>query len=451
MLIRTKIINFDPVKRYLLIFLALCVALSSLADNRRRKRRTSSVPDVKPEMVARPDTLVSEFADSVFEDFEELPEEGLPDTLTWAQAVAVQLEQLCRGSLSETSEIGLVVEDLTTGETVFSHNGRHRMRPASCQKLVTAIAALYYLGADHNVATDLCITGEIGGDSVLRGDVYVVGRMDPMLAQGDVYRLARELAAQGIDSISGRLYVDLSFRDSTRLGWGWCWDDKTDPLTALSVDGRDHFDSEWLNDLNQLGIRLASANVEKGRLPANARRLAQSSHTIAQMLQRMMKKSNNFYAESVFQQLASMNGQPWAGRKQASSQINKMIGKETSVSLNDFVIADGSGLSLYNYVTPQMMVALLRYAWKTSRIRQALLPSLPVAGVDGTLEKRMHGTPAYARVQAKTGTVEGISSLSGYATSAEGHTLAFCIINQGVRQTSQGRSFQDSVCQILCR
>ncbi len=450
---RAKIANFGLMKRILWIFMALCVAVSAQADNRKR-RRHQSVPDVQPVQVeAQHDTLVLATEDSIFDPLaDELVEDVLlSDTLTWAERVSRQLDQLCHGALGETSEIGLMAFDLTTGQTLYSYNGRHRMRPASCQKLVTAIAALHYLGADYNVSTDICITGEIGDDRVLRGDVYVVGRMDPMLAQGDVYRMARALSEQGIDSISGCVYADLSFRDSTRLGWGWCWDDEWGPLSALYVDGKDRFGREFVGDLAQLGIRMARAEVVPGMVPGDARLLSRTSHTIAQMLQRMMKNSNNLYAESVFQQLASMTGQRWAGRKQASSQINKMIDKVTDVSLNDFVVADGSGLSLYNYVTPQMLVALLRYAWSTPRIRQALLPSLPVAGIDGTLEKRMSGTPAYGRVQAKTGTVEGISSLSGYATSAEGHTIAFSIINQGVRKASLGRSFQDSVCQILCR
>jgi len=117
---------------------------------------------------------------------------------------------------------------------------------------------------------------------------------------------------------------------------------------------------------------------------------------------------------------------------------------------SNYQIADGSGLSLYNYVSPELLVRLLCYAWQNEQIRQCLLPSLPIAGVDGTLEKRMRRTPAEGRVMAKTGTVDGISSLSGYAYSPEGHVLVFSIINQGVQKASQGRNWQDKVCAALC-
>jgi len=63
----------------------------------------------------------------------------------------------------------------------------------------------------------------------------------------------------------------------------------------------------------------------------------------------------------------------------------------------------------------------------------------------------MRETAAYRNVQAKTGTVTGISSLAGYCTAPNGHRICFAIINQGVRRSAEGRSFQDRVCQALCQ
>ena len=77
--------------------------------------------------------------------------------------------------------------------------------------------------------------------------------------------------------------------------------------------------------------------------------------------------------------------------------------------------------------------------------------SLPIAGVDGTLEKRMTKGPADGNVRAKTGTLTGISSLAGYCRAANGHQLCFSIINQGVMRNQAGKNFQDRVCQVLCQ
>ena len=113
-------------------------------------------------------------------------------------------------------------------------------------------------------------------------------------------------------------------------------------------------------------------------------------------------------------------------------------------------IADGSGLSLYNYLSADLEVRLLRYAYRNSTIYLHLLPSLPVAGSDGTLRNRMRGSFAADNVKAKTGTLEGVSALAGYCTAANGHRLCFSIINQGIMHASNGRRFQDRVCNALC-
>ncbi len=76
---------------------------------------------------------------------------------------------------------------------------------------------------------------------------------------------------------------------------------------------------------------------------------------------------------------------------------------------------------------------------------------MPVAGQDGTLKKRMRNDIADGNVHAKTGTLTGISSLAGYCTAANGHTLCFAIINQGVMHGRNGKTFQDRVCTALCR
>ena len=165
---------------------------------------------------------------------------------------------------------------------------------------------------------------------------------------------------------------------------------------------------------------------------------------------RMMKNSDNLYAESMFYQLAASTGTRQASAKQARSVINRLISK---VGLNPkrYEIADGSGLSLYNYLSAELEVRLLRYAFQNNNIYMHLRPSLPIAGEDGTLRKRMTGVFTAGNVRAKTGTVQGVSSLAGYCTAANGHRLAFSIINQGIQHHSNGRAFQDRVCTVLCQ
>lgn len=371
------------------------------------------------------------------------------DATTWTGRMQRQLDSLVNLPMFETTQLGLYVYDLTAGRDLFCVNHRHRMRPASCEKVVTAVAALHTLGAAFPLVTRMALTGEVR-DSVLWGDVCIIGGMDPMLSQAEVKQMASLLSQSGIDSIAGVLRIDLSMKCPDEMGWGWCWDDNTVPLKPLMVDKHDRFPSAFLAALQARGIRgLSVDRVVEDFCPPDARIFCEATHSVEEVLQPMMKRSDNFYAESLFYQLAAFSGRRLAGRKDAVSHIDGLI-RETGLSPASYQIADGSGLSLYNYVSPELLVRLLAYAWQQEPMRSVLYRSLPVAGVDGTLEKRMKKTAAEGNIHAKTGTVDGISSLSGYATSPEGHVLVFSIINQGVRQASSGRAWQDKVCQAMC-
>lgn len=369
---------------------------------------------------------------------------------TWEGDLQARLDSLCQTSgLMQCSEVAILVYDQSQGRELYRLNAQHRMRPASNMKLVTSISALHYLGGNYQFVTDLRITGQVS-NGTLQGDVYVVGGMDPTLSPADLASMASALQREGIRRIDGRLYTDLSMKDTLRLGWGWCWDDPWGPLTPLMVQGEDTFAKHWAKALSGKGISVRSSQCLVATAPAGARSLHRISHGIDAVLPTMMKESDNIYAESLFYALAAHEGQRGVGRKQAERHILALIAS-LGLDTTPYQIADGSGLSLYDYVTPEMLVALLRHAYATPDIYNHLYPSLPIAGVDGTLRKRMKETTAAGNVHAKTGTVNGVSALSGYATAGNGHVLVFSIINQGITQSSIGRAFQDRVCVELTR
>ncbi len=371
--------------------------------------------------------------------------------LSWQGLLQHELDSLTNTPMFAVSQLGLYVYDLTDHRELYAVNSLHRMRPASCEKLLTATAALDLLGGSYLFRTEIRLRGSVDG-GVLWGDVYVVGGMDPLLSAGDVRNMARELRDAGIDSIAGRLYTDITMKDTASLGWGWCWDDKWGPLRVLSVDGRDIFASELLSALTSAGIGLSSPEVTTALCPSSSSELACAcTHTIDQVLLKMMKNSENIFAESLFYQIAAMGGIRGAGHKEAASRIGSFISTRLGLDPSDYQIADGSGLSLYNYVSPLLLARTLIYAWQNENLRTHLYPSLPVAGVDGTLSRRMRGTTAEDNIHAKTGTVEGVNSLAGYAWTASGHVLAFAIINQGMPSASPCRDFQDKVCVALTR
>lgn len=365
----------------------------------------------------------------------------------WIKSLTDSLHLLLQDELFSTSQVGISVYDLTDDTLLFAYNARQRMRPASTEKILTAITALEELGADYKFFTKLYIDGEIRGGA-LHGDVYVKGGFDPTFGRTDLQGFVEALASRNIKSVKGALCADVSMKDTLKWGMGWCWDDDNPDLTPLLLGGKDVFLTRFEQALKKKGIHIGV--LKKAECPSDAVLLKSISTPVDKVLGRMMKESDNLYAEAVFYALAAKDGKPYASRKEAMYSIEKMIGF-LGFEPAKYRVADGSGLSLYNYLTPELETALLRYAFSRQEIFTSFYESLPIAGVDGTLKKRMIDTPAFNNVRAKTGTLTGVYSLAGYATAANGHQLAFCIINQGVESASEARAFQDKVCVLLCK
>lgn len=357
------------------------------------------------------------------------------------------LDSLLRDELLQTSQLGLCVYDLTSDTLLYSFQSRQRMRPASTEKVVTAVTALSELGSSYGFSTRLCHTGEVRG-GVLYGDLYVVGGFDPLWDESDLQVLIEAVKEANIDSIAGRLCADVSMKDTLQWGWGWCWDDEMPVLTPLLFQGRDIFMERMVEALEEAGIRAVS--VCRSPCPSGAVCLVEKVRPMTEVLRPMMKESDNLCAEAVFYHLAARSGKPYASRKEAMYYIERLIG-QMGYDPGKYLVADGSGVSLYNYLTPELEVAFLRYAYRDSRLFPPFYDVLPVAGVDGTLKRRMREGPARGNVRAKTGTLEGVSTLAGYALATNSHMLAFCIMNQGVESVREAQKFQDKVCEWLCR
>jgi len=399
-----------------------------------------------PNQNASQETAVQLAADSIRTD--SLAIDTLQQALPWPQNVQARLKQMEDDALLQHSQLGLMVYDLTADSALYCYGERQTLRPASTMKLLTAITALDRLGGDYQFRTSLYYTGSIA-DGTLNGNLYCVGGMDPRFNNDDLKAFVESIKKMGVDSIGGRLMIDLTMKDENMFGEGWCWDDDNPVLTPLLIGKKDEFAQRFIGEMRDEGIAI-SDTISQDALPNGAYIVCSRFHSLDQVLMRMMKESDNLYAESMFYQLAAAGGQRKGSAANARHHIKRLIGK-LGLQNDDYKIADGSGLSLYNYVTPELLVRLLRYAFLNPDIFTHLYPALPVAGKDGTLEDRMKDPFTSGNVHAKTGTVTGVASLAGYCTAANGHQLCFAIINQGVLRASRGRKFQDQVCTALCQ
>ena len=140
---------------------------------------------------------------------------------------------------------------------------------------------------------------------------------------------------------------------------------------------------------------------------------------------RLMKTSQNLYAETLLKTLGGLAGAPTfeGGRTAAGATLAPW-----GISPTGVVQVDGSGLSRYNYVTAETLVTVLTHVDRDAGMRGPFEASLPVAGRDGTLAARMKGTIAEGNARAKSGTLANVRSLAGYVTSAGGEPLVFAMI-----------------------
>ena len=384
---------------------------------------------------------------------------------TWNEdttnVIAERINELLKSKMFNASHVGIYVYDLTDGEEIFKYNERKRLRPASNEKIVTAITALNYLGNGYNYQTKLYIdcskydnpeNGEnslISDEGTLDGNIYIRAGFDPLLSSSDLDDFVSSLKEKGIRRFNGDIIIDQTMKDMTRLGKGWCWDDDEGVCTPMLLNGKDEFDRKFSEKLNAAGIEF-SGFVRHDEIGDHTQLIYVRERSINDVLKPMMKKSDNTCAESMFFQIAMQNKRKFADLTDTQEYINALVTK-IGLDFGDYNFSDGSGLSIYDIVSAELIGKLLIYAYNDKSIYNYLLPSLPIAGVDGTLSKRMKNTSAENNVYAKTGTVTGVSTLSGYCTAANGHRLVFSILNNGLRDVKTGRDFQNKVCVALTR
>jgi D-alanyl-D-alanine carboxypeptidase/D-alanyl-D-alanine-endopeptidase (penicillin-binding protein 4) len=332
---------------------------------------------------------------------------------------------------------GAVVVDLRTGRLLFARHPDLPLAPASNEKLTVSFTALHELGATYRFRTEVFGRGH-QEDGVWHGDVFLKGFGDPTLSSLQVERLATQIAALGITRIDGRVYGDESWFDAQRTAPGWkasYYINECPPLSALIVNRGwyDHHTARQpaLAAAGKLKLLLrkhgvASGVVGLGRAPADAYALAQvESDPLPAVVAEMDHESDNFIAEMLLKDIGAEAGD--GGTTVAGTAIVTRDLVAAGVPLTGVRITDGSGLSLDDRLTARALAALLVAVWNDVDLRNPFWASLPIAGINGTLDKRLRKSPARGAVRAKTGTTDRASALSGYVRDQYG----FAVLQNG--------------------
>lgn len=186
-----------------------------------------------------------------------------------------------------------------------------------------------------------------------------------------------------------------------------------------------------------------------GTAPSGAKLLAAKRRTVADLVAVMLRESDNLAAESLLK-LMAREATHSAGSAENGVKVVRRYLEEKGISTTHQVMVDGSGVSRYNLTTADTIVRVLEEMYRDREHFPVFLRSLAVAGKDGTLAHRMGDTPAEGRVRAKSGTMNGISALSGYVTTGSGEPLAFSIMIQNYAGSAKtAMEVQDMICVLL--
>jgi D-alanyl-D-alanine carboxypeptidase/D-alanyl-D-alanine-endopeptidase (penicillin-binding protein 4) len=386
----------------------------------------------------------------------------LPGTASAALSSALKRQMRVAGHYS-----GALVVDADSGKTLFSWRPNTPRILASNTKLFTTSTALARFGPDGTLPTQVLTNGVMDSTGVLKGDLWLRGGGDPAFGTlayvrkhygptaSSVELLVDDLSQLGLTAVRGGIHGDESIFDEIRgvHDSGYGTSPYVGPLSALAFNhgyGPSGFQPNpaayardvFRKDLKADDITPGHAAAD-GPAPADARVLATvNSPPMSTLVQLTNKESDNFFAETLMKDVgraASGVGTTSAG-VQAVEAYARSLGAHVS-------LLDGSGLDHGDRAAPRDVVRLL--LGERSRPEfPALLASLPIAGVDGTIYDRMRSGPAHRNCQAKTGSLIGVSALSGFCTTRSGKTVAFSFLMNGV-STSYARRLQDHMTQAI--
>jgi D-alanyl-D-alanine carboxypeptidase/D-alanyl-D-alanine-endopeptidase (penicillin-binding protein 4) len=362
---------------------------------------------------------------------------------------------------------GALVVDATTGKTLFGWKSRVPRVLASNTKLFTTATALARFGVDGMFETDVLSDSQINADGVLAGDLWLRGGGDPAFgtlayvrkhygsAAGSVEYLVDQLSELGLTAVRGGVHGDESSFDTIRgvHDSGYSTSPWIGPLSALTVnhayDGSRFQSNPATYAAGLLRKTLKADGISPGHAaapgtaPADAEVIASvKSPPMSTLVRLTNKDSDNFFAEMLLKNVgrdASGVGTTAAGLR-AVRTFASSVGAQAS-------LVDGSGLDHGDRATPRDVVRLL-LAERTRAEYPAFYASLPIAGVDGTIRDRMRSGPAARRCRAKTGSLIGVSALSGYCSTLSGHEIAFSFLMNGI-STTYARRLQDRMAQAV--
>lgn len=397
-------------------------------------------------------------------------------------AMARASERLTRllGQPKVGGPFGIAVLD-SQGGPVYGRSSTTPLIPASTQKLAVAGAALATFGPQHRYTTTVTTTASISRGGILRGNLVLVGDGDPALAQPafaavepdrprtPLDRLAADVKRAGVRKINGRVLGDPTVlaHQPAAAGWPGRYFDNLDAtrISGLTVDGgralyrsggalrataaddpAEQAATVFARLLRERGIKVTGKPGVVGRpSPAGTQIASVDSPPLRMILRYMVQRSDNHFADTVFRTIGAAKGDStWIGA--AGGTAEALAGLQ--LDWTDVVLADGSGLSRANRVSPLFLAQLQGRMW-ASNLQEEWAPLMAITGTSGTLRSRLSGTVAQGRVYGKTGTLRDVTALVGTVVGTEGRMLHFAAVGNDLPSTARMREVTDKAVLVM--
>ena len=345
---------------------------------------------------------------------------------------------------------GFYVYDLTADKPVYGEGEKVTMSSASCLKLITGVAGLQLLGTDYTYPTSLWTTGAMKGDT-LQGNVIFKAQLDPQLNEPDLKMFTHALKKKGIKKFNGKLVLDLVLHQPVTSEQHWYPWDLSFSRYGILYKGDQKVRKAVTTAFRQAGYQVADSQVVYGGLTRDARLLFRFRRPVDYVIKKMWKNSSNTQATSLLYtigyHLNKRGNLPAVGVDYLRGFVRDSLGLKDK----RIVIHDGCGLCTYNHLSAEVLVAVLRYGYQRPAIYKKLHTWLAISGVDGTLRAELSDPKLKGLVRGKTGTLShpfGISSLAGYCKGADGHLLAFAIMDNDM-SVLDARVLQKKLCLAM--
>ena len=407
----------------------------------------------------------------------------------------------------EPAIIAISVKDVNSGKVIYQKNEKKLLHPASTLKMITAPAALDFLGKDYKFKTSIYKSED---------NIYLKLGADPLFGHNDLVNLLSQYILKNNTPINN-LIIDDSLIDKVSFGTGWQWDDNTSVYfpqispytinqniftlkvvcngnnvdieypkeykekiinnlkcaekTSISIERNIFSDKKeiilngWIKTSKNISLpalnpeslfknSLKYALLEKeiafnsqfsyGKVPNTAILEASVEHSIEEVLKKILSDSNNFAAEILLKHAGAAKIGT-TGTTKSGISVVKDFYQKYGVDTTGIIIADGSGASMNDYVSADFMTNALIAIKKNKNFN--IIKNAMTTPIEGTFSGR--NSELNGRIFVKTGTLANTSTLVGYLHTNSGKNIVFAIMSDNLPANVNPKGFENEIVKAL--